>query len=524
MSITPEEKQQAMNLGGSMRLLQTTIQRYHSEMVGPLIPEQASDQNQLADKEFVNSSITAATADPAKLGIGVGTCSTEAATQEKTVTLQDYQLKKNGFVAVTFENDVPANATLNVNGKGAKPIYYKGAAIEADTIKAADTVTFAYDGTNYVVVSLGDSELDGKVDKVEGKGLSTNDYTTDEKTKLSNAVTGPASSTDAHVAVFKGATGKIVKDSGFTIAKSVPSDAKFTDTTYSSKAAESGGTDVSLCTTGEKYTWNSQRAPKLTIADYTTAGANYTIFASVSSSSTSRYKDCTVLISGAGYYYSNGFTGTWIVEMRSSTSGAVQMDVRCIAKPATTATVKFGYYTENNVTYFGIHSTSCRGEFNVTTLLNNSGLFTIAAGTPVTAAPTGWTEATTKMSLHDNDFTANNKGTSVDKILVTDANNGLGYSTPSDLASVLGVYNVAFRMSPLVKKDLNDIYPNMQFLNVWQCDSCSNAPSTWGYLIVFRWATGSGNLEFTQVFVKTETPKVWIRGYDSVSFSAWKEF
>ena len=89
---------------------------------------------------------------------------------------------------------------------------------------------------------------------------------------------------------------------------------------------------------------------------------------------------------------------------------------------------------------------------------------------------------------------------------------------------VLGVYNVAFRMSPLVKKDLNDIYPNMQFLNVWQCDSCSNAPSTWGYLIVFRWATGSGNLEFTQVFVKTETPKVWIRGYDSVSFSAWKEF
>jgi outer membrane murein-binding lipoprotein Lpp len=31
-----------------------------------------------------------------------------------------------------------------------------------------------------------------------------------------------------------------------------------TDTTYSSKSAASGGTDVSLCTTGEKYTWNSK--------------------------------------------------------------------------------------------------------------------------------------------------------------------------------------------------------------------------------------------------------------------------
>ena len=45
---------------------------------------------------------------------------------------------------------------------------------------------------------------------------------------------------------------------GYTIGKSVPSDAVFTDTTYTSKAAASGGTAVSLCTTGEKYTWNNK--------------------------------------------------------------------------------------------------------------------------------------------------------------------------------------------------------------------------------------------------------------------------
>ena len=62
---------------------------------------------------------------------------------------------------------------------------------------------------------------------------------------------------DGHIIVADGTTGS-VKDSGFTIAKSVPSDAKFTDTTYTSKSAASEGTDVSLVTTGEKYTWGSK--------------------------------------------------------------------------------------------------------------------------------------------------------------------------------------------------------------------------------------------------------------------------
>ena len=66
-----------------------------------------------------------------------------------------------------------------------------------------------------------------------------------------------ATPTSGQVLVTDGTTGK-VKSSGYTIAKSVPSDAKFTDTTYSSKSAASGGTDVSLVTTGEKATWNAK--------------------------------------------------------------------------------------------------------------------------------------------------------------------------------------------------------------------------------------------------------------------------
>ena len=141
---------------------------------------------------------------------------------------------------------------------------------------------------------------------------------------ISNNVTYSGTLTSGQVAVLDGTVGKI-KASGYTIATSVPSGAKFTDTdtkvtsvgnhytpaedtgaaisaasgaatnitgtagklnvvtgvkrdskghivgvtsaniystdnntTYSSKSAASGGTDVSLVTTGEKYTWNAK--------------------------------------------------------------------------------------------------------------------------------------------------------------------------------------------------------------------------------------------------------------------------
>lgn len=45
---------------------------------------------------------------------------------------------------------------------------------------------------------------------------------------------------------------------GHSVQSDVPPNAKFTDTTYSSLAAKSGGSDVSLVTTGEKYIWNSK--------------------------------------------------------------------------------------------------------------------------------------------------------------------------------------------------------------------------------------------------------------------------
>jgi hypothetical protein len=64
-------------------------------------------------------------------------------------------------------------------------------------------------------------------------GTSANNaHWTVAQTNIDGAVTGPASSIDGRVALFSGTSGKVLKQSSYTIGKSVPSDAVFTDTVY----------------------------------------------------------------------------------------------------------------------------------------------------------------------------------------------------------------------------------------------------------------------------------------------------
>ena len=90
----------------------------------------------------------------ASLGQGYGTCATAAATTAKVVTLSSYSLTKGGVVSVKFTYAVPASATMNINSKGAKAIYYRGAAITAGIIDAGDVATFIYDGTQYHLLTV----------------------------------------------------------------------------------------------------------------------------------------------------------------------------------------------------------------------------------------------------------------------------------------------------------------------------------------------------------------------------------
>ena len=151
-------------------------------------------------------------------------------------------------------------------------------------------------GTSGVVdlgtVITAHQDISGKVDKVTGKGLSTNDYTTDEKNKLGGIASGAevnqnafsnvgvkvGNTTTTVAADAKTDTVTLIQGSNVTLTADTTNDTitiAAKDTTYSSKAAASGGSDVSLVTTGEKYTWNSKTSNTGTVTKVT-AGTGLT--------------------------------------------------------------------------------------------------------------------------------------------------------------------------------------------------------------------------------------------------------
>ena len=97
----------------------------------------------------------AETNDMATLGFGYGVCITEAGNSAKTVSIPNYFLQKNVPVSVRFNNPISTDgATLNINARGAKPIYVAGSALQGGLVKAGCTVTFVYDGSHYNIVAI----------------------------------------------------------------------------------------------------------------------------------------------------------------------------------------------------------------------------------------------------------------------------------------------------------------------------------------------------------------------------------
>lgn len=170
-----------------------------------------------------------------------GTCTTAAGTRAKTVTVsadQSFILRVGVIVGVkfshtnTYSNVTSSPITLNVNSTGAKNIWYNtthsGAGNTGTSTNAygyaGRTAYYMYDGTYWVWVSHGVDNnstytaasatplMDGtgavgtsakyaredhvhpsdttKVDKVTGKGLSTNDFTDALETKLNGIAAG----------------------------------------------------------------------------------------------------------------------------------------------------------------------------------------------------------------------------------------------------------------------------------------------------------------------------------------------
>ena len=84
-----------------------------------------------------------------------GQCTTDATTQAKVATISGFLLVPKGIVAIHFTKAVSVQAaTLNISSTGAKAIYYHGAALTPNVIKADNVVTMQYDGTRYNIIAI----------------------------------------------------------------------------------------------------------------------------------------------------------------------------------------------------------------------------------------------------------------------------------------------------------------------------------------------------------------------------------
>lgn len=121
----------------------------------------AAGKNISLTPDVANKKLTISGTTPtnASLGQGYGVCTTAADTTAKIVTLENYNLVVGGMITVEFTHDVPANSTMNINGKGAKPIHYRRTAIIDGVIREGDIALFVYNGSNYILLAV-DAAID----------------------------------------------------------------------------------------------------------------------------------------------------------------------------------------------------------------------------------------------------------------------------------------------------------------------------------------------------------------------------
>jgi hypothetical protein len=104
--------------------------------------------------------------------IAYGTCSTAAATAAKVITISgntNWALKAGAIIIIKFSNTNTANSpTFNVNGTGAKRVWYGTALIGTSSLSYAGyanrPMKFVYDGTQYIFMGWSyDANSDTKV-------------------------------------------------------------------------------------------------------------------------------------------------------------------------------------------------------------------------------------------------------------------------------------------------------------------------------------------------------------------------
>ena len=168
-----------------------------------------------------------------------------------------------------------------------RPIQVNGAEILGDNVTALNlkagsnvtvtnssgTVTIAATDTTYSAATTAAAGLMSAADKIKLNGVATGAEVNQ------NAFSNVAVGSTVVAADTKTDTLTLAAGSNITLTPDTTNDKitiAATDTTYESKAAASGGTAVSLVTTGEKYTWNNKSDLTIGNTSTTAAAGNHT--------------------------------------------------------------------------------------------------------------------------------------------------------------------------------------------------------------------------------------------------------
>lgn len=170
-------------------------------------------------------------------------------TQTATITNSDYEVLFSGTADNTTRTEGArknTNLKFNPSTGNLQATQLNGVAIGASP-KFTDTDTkVTAVGNHYTPSADANSAIAASVNGTEGSYAINTEY---------SVVTG--------VNIQRDAKGHVT---GATVTKQKIKD---TNTTYESKAAASGGTDLSLVTTGEKYTWNNKTSNTGTVTSVT---------------------------------------------------------------------------------------------------------------------------------------------------------------------------------------------------------------------------------------------------------------
>ena len=283
-----------------------------------------------------------------KLGNGLAVQNNSQSATAITAALTDYVLSAHGRVSVEFKYDVPASATLNINGQGGKNIQYYSAAttlsnVPANIIKAGDVATFVYNGSVYVLTGLIHKTLNWAV-----SGSTTASTTGTASPSVTGSITigtgsgtanyTPAGSiTNGAITIGSGtnASNLLTKSSTFTVTPTAATTAKLTASLAANSVVTGSSGTSSNMITSDTAPVDAEFLTGISVASVVKTATAANIHAAAAAST-------VTITTGAS-------DGTTIATGGSMGSAAAQGHTHSV--PASTATAIAAYNSVSSTTY-----------------------------------------------------------------------------------------------------------------------------------------------------------------------------